>query len=116
MIHRDLVDRAKKLAAEALGWPAEHILVSATHTHAAPGLVNIQQGPIDRWYADFVVLRIDDAIRRAATQLAPAQIGWASGKNPEHVLNRRRKVKSGTATAKPFGQRNGFDVTNPTAV
>src|SRR5215204_5830327 len=33
MISRDLVDRAKKLAAAALGWPAEHMLVAATHTH-----------------------------------------------------------------------------------
>src|SRR4051794_16922644 len=27
MITRDLVDRAKRLAASALGWPAEHMLV-----------------------------------------------------------------------------------------
>src|SRR5438132_867608 len=39
MISRNLVDRAKELAAAALGWPAGHMLVAATHTHAAPGLV-----------------------------------------------------------------------------
>jgi neutral ceramidase len=74
MIARDLVDRAKQLAAKALGWPISNMLVAATHTHAAPGLVNIQDGPIDRWYAGFVVLRIALAIRRAAAQLAPARI------------------------------------------
>src|SRR6476646_4313096 len=57
MISRNLVDRAKALAAAALRWPVANMLVAATHTHAAPGLVNIQQGEIDRWYADFVVVR-----------------------------------------------------------
>ena len=101
MISRNLVDRAKQLAASALGWPAENMLVAATHTHAAPGLVNIQEGAIDRWYADFVVLRIGDAIRRAAAQLAPARIGWASIAKPEHVFNRRWKVKPGDAFGPP---------------
>src|SRR5205085_1109352 len=52
MIHRELVDRAKRLAAAALGWPVENMLVAATHTHAAPGLVQIQKGALDLWYAD----------------------------------------------------------------
>src|SRR5690348_15705028 len=34
MISRELIDRAKSLAAAALGWPASHLLVAATHTHA----------------------------------------------------------------------------------
>src|SRR3954470_18356063 len=103
MISRDLVDRAKELAAAALGWPASHMLVAATHTHAAPGLVNIQEGAIDRWYADFVVLRIADAIRRAAARLVPARIGWGSVPKPEHVFNRRWKVRPGEAPPNPFG-------------
>ena len=58
-----------------------------------------RQGAIDRWYADFVVLRIADAIRRAAAQLAPARIGWGSVAKPEHVFNRRWKVKPGDGPA-----------------
>ena len=105
MIRRSVIDRAKQLAAEALGWRADHMLVAATHTHAAPGLVNIAQAEIDRWYADFVALRIADAIRRAAAELAPARIGWGSVATPEHVFNRRWKVKPGTAPANPFGEQ-----------
>jgi hypothetical protein len=115
MICRELVDRAKSLAAAALGWPASHLLVAATHTHAAPGLVNIQNAEIDRWYADFVVVRIADAIRRAAAQLAPARIGWGSVKKPEHVFNRRYKVQPGKAPPDPFGQSRDGVVTNPPA-
>jgi neutral ceramidase len=115
MISRNLVDRAKQLAAAALGWPEKHMLVAATHTHAAPGLVNIQKGAIDRWYADFVVLRIADAIRRAAARLAPARIGWGSVPKPEHVFNRRWKVKPNDAPPNPFGNNSDAVVTNPTA-
>ena len=115
MISRNLVDRAKGLAAAASGWPPDHMLVAATHTHAAPGLVNIQEGAIDRWYADFVVLRIADAIRRAAAQLAPARIGWGSVPKPEHVFNRRWKVKPDGAPPDPFGDSDDTVVTNPAA-
>jgi len=115
MIHRDLIDRAKGLAAAELGWSADHMLVAATHTHAAPGLVNIQHNEIDRWYADFVVMRIADAIRRAASQLAPARIGWGSISKPEHLFNRRWKVAQNAAPANPFGETNDTVVTNPAA-
>jgi len=113
MIARNLVDRAKELAAAALGWPASQMLVAATHTHAAPGLVNIQDGAIDRWYADFVVLRIADAIRRAATQLAPARIGWGRIAKPELVFNRRWKVMPQEAPPNPFGGTGDTVVMNP---
>jgi neutral ceramidase len=115
MISRNLVDRAKELAAAALGWPVSHMLVAATHTHAAPGLVNIQEGAIDRWYADFVVLRIADAIRRAAARLVPVRLGWGSLPKPEHVFNRRWKVKPGDAPPDPFGGTTDTVVTNPAA-
>lgn len=115
MISRNLVDRAKQLAADALGWPPEQMLVAATHTHAAPGLVNIQHAEIDRWYADFVVVRIADAIRRAAANLSPATIGWASVSKPEHVFNRRWKIKAGEAPPNPFGETSDTVVMNPAA-
>ncbi len=115
MIGRDLVDRAKSLAAAALGWPASNMLVSATHTHAAPGLVNIQRGEIDRWYANFVVVRIADAIRRAAANRQPARIGWGSIAKPEHVFNRRWKINPGDAPPNPFGEKSDSVVMNPGA-
>ncbi|HWA99530.1 MAG TPA: neutral/alkaline non-lysosomal ceramidase N-terminal domain-containing protein [Pirellulales bacterium] len=113
MIGRELVDRAKSLASAALGWPTANMLVSATHTHSAPGLVDIEQGALDRWYAEMVVVRIADAIRRAASNLQPARIGWASIDKPEHVFNRRYKVRPGGAPPNPFGETTDQVVTNP---
>lgn len=113
MIGRDLIDRARRLAASDLGWPVENLLVSATHTHAAPALVGMYSGELDRWYADFVALRIADAIRRAARNLAPARAGWAAVDKPEHVFNRRWKVRPGKAPANPFGDPGEAVVMNP---
>ncbi len=105
----------KSLAASALGWPRENLLVAATHTHAAPGLVGLQQGEIDQWYADFVVVRIADAIRRAAANFVAARIGWASVAKPEHVFNRRWNIHPKDAPPNPYGERGEKVVTNPPA-
>ena len=115
MIGRDLVDRAKKLAADALGWPVGNMLVAATHTHAAPGLVGIQTAADDRWYAELVVLRIADAVRQAAANFQPARIGWASTPKPEHLFNRRYFSVGVTTANNPFGDAVERVVTNPGA-
>lgn len=112
MIRRELIDRAKEMAATTLGWPVANMLVAATHTHSAPGLVGIQQEKLDRWYEELVVVRIADSIRRAAAELAPAQIGWGSVAKPEHVFNRRRKIRPGSAPPNPFGDKSDLVVTN----
>lgn len=114
MISRDLVDRAKRQAAEALGWPSENLLVAATHTHSAPGLVGIQLGPRETWYADFVVSRIADAIRNAAARLAPAQLAYGSIAKPEHLFNRRYHL-GGKTNVNPFGAATDQVIMNPPA-
>ncbi len=113
MIGRPIVEEARRRAALDLKWPAKNILISATHSHAAPGLIGILPSELDRWYADFVALRIADAIRLAAANLAPARIGFGSVEKPEHVFNRRWKIKPGTAPKNPFGATDDSVVMNP---
>jgi hypothetical protein len=115
MLGRAWIDRAKAAAAAALGWTPDSMLVACTHTHAAPGVIGIQQGAIDLWYADLVERRIADAIRLAAARLAPARVGWGRLPMPEHVFNRRWKVEPGTAPPNPFGQTGDTVCTNPGA-
>ncbi len=115
MIGRPIVDEARRRAALDLKWPATNILISATHSHAAPGLIGILPGELDRWYADFVALRIADAIRLAAANLAPAKIGFGAIEKPEHVFNRRWKVIPGTAPKNPFGTSDDAVVMNPSS-
>jgi hypothetical protein len=76
-------------------------------------LIGILPSELDRWYADFVALRIADAIRLATTNLAPARIGFGSVEKPEHVFNRRWKIKPGTAPMNPFGATDDTVVMNP---
>jgi neutral ceramidase len=113
MIERAVIDRGKAIAAEELGWPLENMLVSATHSHAAPGLVGRYESELDRWYAEFVALRIADAIRDAIRGLQPARIGWAQVAKPEHVFNRRWIVDSRDIPVNPFGERPDQVVMNP---
>jgi neutral ceramidase len=54
MIPRDVCDRAKAIAAKATGLRADRILISATHTHSAPSVMDYCLGTrADRRYTDF---------------------------------------------------------------
>jgi len=103
MIGRDIADRAKKLVHEATQWPAENILIAATHTHAAPAVIGMHTTDVDRWYSDFVTVRIADGLRRAIANLAPAQVGFGSFQKPEFVRCRRYLCEPGSVGVNPFG-------------
>jgi neutral ceramidase len=109
-INREVFDEAKRLIHEATGLPKAHMLMSATHTHSATsasGLGTNRRGwkygqPLDE-YQTFVARRIADGVRTALNNLQPARIGWGVGKVPQHVFNRRWKMKPGTPLVNPFG-------------
>ena len=113
MIDRAVVEEARKLACEATGIPPANVLISATHTHGAPGVIGMHPDEIDRWYRDFLIRRIADGIRRADLNLAPAQAGWGLGSVPNQTFNRRWHMKKGTATANPFGAKGDTVQMNP---
>ena len=113
MVGRDIVDRAKSLAHRSTGINPDHILIAATHTHAAPAVTGIHDAEIDQWYAPFVATRIADGITRANGNLQPAEIGSAFVNVPQHVHNRRWFMKPGTMPENPFGDRNDQVKMNP---
>ena len=99
MVPVDVIDAAKKIVAERTGIPATHVLVSATHTHEAPTAAAVFQSDPDPAYLAFLSTRIADGIQRAANNLEPARIGWGVAEEPNHVFNRRWKLKPGTMPA-----------------
>ena len=103
MIPREVFDAAKRLAAEATGIPATHMLMSATHTHSAASSASVFQSEADLDYRAFLTVRIADAVRRAHNNLAPARIGWGKGSVPGQVHNRRWHMQPGTPLKNPFG-------------
>jgi len=113
MIPVDVIDRAKKIVAERTGIPATHVLVSATHTHEAPTAGAAFQSDPDPAYIAFLSTRIADGIQRAANNLEPAQIGWGVAEEPNHVFNRRWKLKPGTMPPNAFGQTTDGAKMNP---
>lgn len=113
MIGRDVIDRAKRLVQAATGLSPERMLISATHTHAAPGAIGLSDAEIDRWYLEFLSVRIADGIRRALGNLAPARIGWGASDQQKHVFNRRWMMRPGTAPPNPFGETTDRVQMNP---
>ncbi len=103
MIPREVLDEAKRLASEATGIPASHMLMSATHTHSAATSASVFQSEADMDYRAFLALRIADAVRRANNNLAPARIGWGKASVPDQVHNRRWHMQPGTVLKNPFG-------------
>ncbi|GMU20194.1 MAG: hypothetical protein AMXMBFR13_02930 [Phycisphaerae bacterium] len=113
MIPGDIFDEAKALAQEETGILAEHMLMAATHTHSAATSTACFQSEPDAEYRRFLVRRIADGIRRAVNNLAPARIGWGSGSKPEHVFNRRWRMKPGTIPPNPFGKQDQVKMNPP---
>jgi neutral ceramidase len=86
--------------------PLECILISATHTHSATSAMGHDRPAIVKQlddYQKFVVRRIVDGVVRAKNVLRPAEITFGTVDIPEHVFNRRWRMRPGTVPANPFG-------------
>ena len=118
-INREVYDEAKRQIQEATGIPRERMLMAATHTHSgtsARGVGKSLRGwhtaePLGEYQA-FLARRIADGVRIALNNLEPARIGWGVGSVPQHLFNRRWKMKPGTKTTNPFGKED-IAVMNP---
>ena len=114
---REVFDAAKLLIAAETLIPKEGIMMSSTHAHSTPfagheinppepslSIRNHTTGtypkPLDD-YQRFVARRMADGVRVALNNLEPARIGWGSGSVPQHVFNRRWKLK--VPVINPFG-------------
>lgn len=104
MIDRSVLDRAKELIEKQCGLPTNRVLISATHTHAAPRVnPGLHDDPLNDDYETFLVRRIADAVQLSIANLAPAQVGWTQFDKPEFVHNRRWFMKEGSKMGNPFG-------------
>ncbi|WP_206108103.1 hypothetical protein [Paludisphaera soli] len=105
-VAREVFDEARRLASAKAGIPEANILGAATHTHSATSSRSgddLEPGSGPSEYQKFLARRIADAIRLAAGNLAPAQVGWGTLDAPEHLFNRRWLLKPGETVDDPFG-------------
>jgi Concanavalin A-like lectin/glucanases superfamily len=105
MMPRELLDRAKQLAREKTGIPAERILISATHTHSAPAAMGALGCPADADYVARLPGWIAESIERASKLLEPARVGWNVIDDHEHTFCRRWIRRPDKMLDDPFGQR-----------
>lgn len=107
---RDVWDEAKQKIEAATGIPAANMMFSGTHTHSSVSALTNPDPSLN--YRQFIISRVVDGVRRAVSNLEPARIAWGAGKVPQHVFNRRWKLKDGMTNPNPFG---GLDraVMNP---
>jgi hypothetical protein len=105
MMPRDLLDRAKDLAAKTAGIPTDRMCISATHTHSAPSAMACLGSRVDPDYAASLPPRLAEAIAGAAKNLAPARVGWAVADDWDHTFNRRWIRRPDRMLTDPFGQQ-----------
>ena len=105
MMPRDMLDKAKALAASKTGIRTDHMLVSATHTHTAPSSFSALGTPADPRYVPFLVQKVAESIEAAQKNLRPAKAGWHSVQAPEFTAVRRWILRPGRMELDPFGNR-----------
>jgi len=103
VIGRDLLDEAKRLAHQATGIPKNHMLMSATHTHSAPAVERVLGTGPNTAYRQWLPERIARAVEAAASNLAPAQIGWTVVQVPALTHCRRWIRRPDRIDVDPFG-------------
>lgn len=100
-------EEARKQIAAQTQIPPECVLISATHTHSATSALGRERPavtPVLDDYQKFVARRIADGVVRAVNNLRPAEIAFGTVGIPEHVFNRRWKMREGTVPENPFGE------------
>jgi hypothetical protein len=113
MIPRELVLDAKAQATKLTGIPADHVLISATHTHSAPTVTGVFQSEPDPDYVKLLARRIAEGIQNAHDRRVPAKVGFGRAKDESNVFNRRWKREAGLIPPDPFGNTTDKVQMNP---
>jgi len=106
MMDREFCDGVKKAASEKTGIAMDKILLSATHTHSAPSVMDYCLGTRkDPKYSEFLPGKIVEAIVKANDALQPAKVAWKRFDAGAFTKTRRWSYLSGRELADPFGDR-----------
>ena len=105
MIPRTVCDQAKQLIVDTVGLPRDRILISATHTHAAPSVMDFCLGSrADPRYTRFLPGKIAEVVRLAYANREPAKVGFTRVKAGRLTKNRRWITRPDKPGTDPFGE------------
>jgi len=117
-LHRSVSVEARRLIQEATGIPPQNVLISTTHTHSAGTALGknryVNEQELDH-YQRFVARRIADGVRCAVHALRPAEVAFGAVDVPEHVFNRRWRMREGSVKPNPFGKTDPVQTNPPVA-
>lgn len=112
--NRWMVDETRRLVQEKCGLSAEHVLISATHSHTGPMLYEPDQRYIGRFgsttdeaklYMLGLPEKIATSVRQAESSLRPMAVQHGTGSEPQLAFNRRFFMRDGSVGWNP-GKRN----------
>ncbi|MEI6500168.1 MAG: hypothetical protein WCP21_03975, partial [Armatimonadota bacterium] len=86
-VQDDFLPKVRARIESELGIPGQHVLVNASHSHP-PGRTLCEPNEL--------VDRVFDAVRRAAADLVPVQVGAGAGHEDRFAINRTLRLKDGT--------------------
>ena len=105
MIPTHLCDAVKEQVFIKTGISKNRILISATHTHSAPSVMDLCLGTDkDEDYSKFLPGKIAESIIRAHSKLRSAKVGWSVFDGSDYTKPRRWAFWPGTGTD-PFGEK-----------
>ena len=105
MLPRALCDDVKARVEREVGIARDRILISATHTHSAPGVMDYCLGSrADPAYTELLPPLIARAIQGAAGREEPAELGFTLVHAPDHTACRRWIRRLDRPDRDPFGQ------------
>jgi neutral ceramidase len=109
-LDRPFVSDFRSWAQERLGFPAEHVLLTATHTHAAPATVDLTGcGRRDAAFLRSLRAQAETAAREALENVQPVHLAVATANCPL-AIDRRNKPSAHTdpvVTALGFKRPDG---------
>ncbi len=105
MMGRPMLDEAKALAAKRTGIPADHILISATHTHSAPSSLGCLGTDADPAYVPYLRDQLVEAIAAAQANLEPARVGFGKADAADFTALRRWIRRPDRIAEDPFGNK-----------
>ncbi len=104
VMEKELIDETKELIGEQTGIPSEHILISATHTHAGGSVASVYLSAADIPYMQKLPALIAQSVAAAKLRMQPARLAFGSVDVPTHARCRRFEMKE---SYKPFNPVNG---------
>ncbi len=100
---RIFVDAARRIIGETTHVPADHVMISATHTHTGPEMnhffLDLIEGPpaqVAKDYRAALPGKIAEAVKAAEANLQPAEVWAGIGQEDSLSFNRRFLMKDGS--------------------